>query len=240
MPETTSPKPTPSPRPPQAASKPQAAPKSSPPSKTSPATPKRRAFPANKRRAALRKKLIHLGVLVAVGISLGLLLVMIVSSVQPKGPSVVVGYRDEIRQAALSQGLEPAYIAAVVMAESSYRPDAVSADNAQGLMQVTPSTAEWIAGKLGETYAEGTLFDPVTNLRYGCWYLAWLMQRYDGDMSTASSAYFQGQGAVDGWLRDPQYSKNGRTLDQPATQATRTYVDRIMSYYEKYKEIYAS
>ena len=69
----------------------------------------------------------------------------------------IVEYMDEIRAAAAENGLEPAYVAAVVMAESSYRPDAVSSANAQGLMQLLPSTAEWIAGKFDETYTEGAL-----------------------------------------------------------------------------------
>ena len=59
-------------------------------------------------------------------------------------------------------------MAAVILAESSYNPQAVSSVNAQGLMQIMPETGEWIAGKFDETYVEGCLFDPETNIRYGC------------------------------------------------------------------------
>lgn len=181
----------------------------------------------------------RMAVLLAVGVSLGLLCVLLFTRPAPKGPEVVVGYQDLIRQSAAEQGLDPAYVAAVVMAESSYRADAQSSDNAQGLMQLLPTTGEWIAGKLGETYQEGSLYTPETNLRYGCWYLGWLMRRYGNDMTTASSAYFQGQGTVDSWLRDPQYSSDGLTLIEPVTEATKTYVERILRYYEAYKTIYA-
>ena len=59
-----------------------------------------------------------------------------------------VEYEDLIRHYAAENELNPAYVAAVVLAESSYRADAVSSVNAQGLMQLLPSTAEWIAGKM--------------------------------------------------------------------------------------------
>ena len=111
--------------------------------------------------------------------------------------------------------------------------------NAQGLMQILPSTGEWLSGKFDENYVEGCLFDPETNIRYGCWYLGFLMRRYDGDMRCASSAYHQGQGTVDQWLENPEYSADGRTLSVIPSDATRTYVDRILKYYEKYEEIYA-
>ena len=151
-----------------------------------------------------------------------------------------VEYEDLIRTYAAENGLDPAYPAAVIMAESSYRPEAVSSANAQGLMQLLPDTASWIGRKFGEEYAEGMLFDPETNIRYGCWYLGFLMQRYNGDMTCASSAYHQGQGTVDKWLQDPELSADGATLAKIPSQATDTYVKRILKYYERYVELYAA
>ena len=151
-----------------------------------------------------------------------------------------VEYEALIRQYAAENEIPPAYVAAVILAESSYRADAVSQVNAQGLMQILPSTGEWIAGKFGETYTEGCLFDPETNVKYGCWYLGFLMRRYDGSMRCASAAYHAGQGTVDKWLADPAYSADGKTLDRIASDATGTYVERVLKYYEKYEEIYAS
>lgn len=151
-----------------------------------------------------------------------------------------VEYEDLIRKYAAENELEPAYVAAVIMAESSYRPEAVSSANAQGLMQLLPSTAEWIAGKFDETYTEGCLFDPETNIRYGCWYLGFLMRRYDSDMRCSSAAYHQGQGRVDQWLADPALSSDGKTLDRFDSSVTENYVNRILRYYERYEEIYAA
>ena len=148
-------------------------------------------------------------------------------------------YEAQIGRACAEKGLDPALVYAVVRTESGFDPRAKSNVGAQGLMQLLPSTAEWIAGKFDETYSEGVLFDAETNLRYGCWYLGWLMRRYDGDMRCASSAYHAGQGTVDKWLQNPEYSKDGKTLDVIPFDSTRIYVDRVLKYYEKYEEVYA-
>ena len=149
-----------------------------------------------------------------------------------------VEYEDLIRTYAAENNIPPAYVASVILAESSYRPEVVSYADARGLMQILPSTAKWIAGKFDEEYVEGCLFDPETNIKYGCWYLGFLMNRYDGDMECSSSAYHAGQGTVDKWLKDPAISADGKTLDNIPSEATGTYVSRILKYYEKYEEIY--
>ena len=148
-------------------------------------------------------------------------------------------YTELIRSHAAEQGLEPAYVAAVILAESSYNPQAVSSVNAQGLMQIMPETGEWIAGKFDERYVEGCLFDPDTNIRYGCWYLGYLLRRYDGDKTCSTAAYHSGQGTVDGWLKNPEYSADGRTLNVIGGPRANTYVGRVLEYYEKYTELYA-
>lgn len=149
-----------------------------------------------------------------------------------------MNYTDWITEYARAEGIEPAYVASVILAESSYDPQAVSSVNAQGLMQILPSTGEWIAGKFDESYVEGCLFDPETNIRYGCWYLGFLMERYGGDKRCSSAAYHAGQGRVDQWLQNPAYSQDGKTLDVIEIDATSTYVDRVLKYYEKYKQLY--
>ena len=148
-------------------------------------------------------------------------------------------YAPEIRAAAAEFSLDPAYVASVVLAESSFDAEAVSSVGAIGLMQIMPDTGEWIAGKLeDEPFDVQRLYQPEVNLRYGCWYLRFLLDRYDGDMYTASTAYHQGQGRVDQWLEDPEYSEDGRTLTAISSAVTDTYVSRIMESYEHYKELY--
>lgn len=195
----------------------------------------RRGARIDRRLAAI----ITIGVLALALLGLGLWLLF------AHAPELVVEtypmeYVETIRACAEENGLDPAYPAAVIMAESSYRPQVVSSANAQGLMQLLPETAEWVAGKLGETYEEGCLFDPETNIRYGCWFLGWLMKRYNGDMTCASSAYHQGHGTVDKWLANPEYSPDGATLTVIPSNATDTYIKRILKYYERYTKLYAA
>lgn len=149
-------------------------------------------------------------------------------------------YEAAIRARAAENGIDPALAAAVILAESDYQPDAVSSANAQGLMQLLPPTAEWIAGKFDETYAEGSLFNPDTNIKYGCWYLGYLARRFNSNLTCMIAAYHAGQGRVDEWLANPEYSPDGTTLTAIPSQATDTYVKRVLEYYEKYREMYAN
>ncbi len=78
-------------------------------------------------------------------------------------------------------------------------------------MQIMPATAEWIAEKLGEPYDLDSVTEPYTNIRYGCWYLNFLFERFV-PVDTVLAAYNAGHNAVRGWLSDPQYSDDGVTL----------------------------
>lgn len=204
-----------------------------------------KAARAKKRRRAKRirlmKKILLIGAVIVLllGIAGVSLWILFDEKPQVSVQSYPVEYEDLIRAYAAENDIPPAYVASVILAESSYRPEVVSYANAQGLMQILPSTGEWIAGKFDEEYVEGCLFDPETNIKYGCWYLGFLMNRYDGNMECSSSAYHAGQGTVDKWLKDPAISADGKTLDNIPSEATGTYVSRILKYYEKYEEIYA-
>jgi len=124
--------------------------------------------------------------------------------------------------------IDPAVILAVIMAESSFRPNVQSHAGAQGLMQLMPATAEWVAGLMGKTdFDPETIWDPEVNIALGSFYLNWLKRRYSGDLSLAIAAYNAGQGRVNGWLADPELSSDGRTLDTIPFPETRNYVERV-------------
>ncbi len=146
----------------------------------------------------------------------------------------------QIRERAGEFGLDPARVAAVIYCESSFLPDAVSSVGARGLMQIMPQTGEWLATKFPDIDYQGAdqLFDPVTNMRFGCWYLDWLIERYDGDIVKSTAAYHTGQGHVDDWLKDAANSQDGVTLDAIPSSATDTYVKRVVAAYDAYKELY--
>jgi soluble lytic murein transglycosylase len=94
-------------------------------------------------------------------------------------------------------GFDPGLVLAVMHVESRYDTFAVSNRDAMGLMQILPSTGEWMARKMGVPW-EGpqTLFDPIVNVKIGVAYLRELADRY-GSIHTALSAYNWGPGAID-------------------------------------------
>ena len=200
---------------------------------------KRKRSSRKKKRNTKLVKIILLAVL-----ALGLL-ALIAVLLQEKAPEPAtiktypMEYTDLIRANAAEQEIDPAYVAAIILAESSYNPNATSAVNAQGLMQIMPDTGAWLAGKFGEEYADGCLYDPETSIRYGCWYLGYLTRRFGGDLTLATAAYHSGQGTVDKWLANPLYSANGVKLDVIPGPEAEKYVGRVLNYYEEYKKLYA-
>jgi TPR repeat protein len=86
-------------------------------------------------------------------------------------------------------GLDPALVIAVIAVESAFRSDAVSPKNAQGLMQLIPSTAQ--------RFGVRNAFDMAENLKGGMRYLRWLIESFEGDLTLALAAYNAGEAAVE-------------------------------------------
>ena len=148
-------------------------------------------------------------------------------------------YVEELRAAAAEFSLDPCLVAGLVYCESSFQADAESDVGAVGLTQIMPETGRWLAGKLGiEDYTPEMLLDPSTNLRMGCWYLRFLLDRYDGQHQEALTAYIAGQGQVDEWLKDETLSADGKTLDQIPGQDVKEYAAKVMRMYEEYRQAY--
>jgi peptidoglycan lytic transglycosylase len=133
-------------------------------------------------------------------------------------PSIVRGHARNYR-------LDPSLLAAVIEAESKFKPDAKSSSGAIGLMQILPSTAHGIALHTGgANFHTDDLYNPEINVRYGAWYLRHLLDKY-GDERTALAAYNAGQDNVDRWIA------HGSGIGYAETRA---YVDHV----EKLKHIY--
>ena len=150
-------------------------------------------------------------------------------------------YPELIDQYAAAQGLDPELVAAVILCESSFDPQAESRLGARGLMQLMEDTASWIAHRLGEDgegYTFDLLYDPGVNIRFGTWYLGYLSARFSGDPTKIVCAYHAGQGNVDSWLKNPDYSSDGVTLDVIPTADTATYASRVLRARDVYKKYY--
>ncbi len=150
-------------------------------------------------------------------------------------------YRDLVEKYADEYNLEPAFVTAIIRNESSFQPLAVSSVGARGLMQLMPDTAEWIAGKLKITgYSFERMYDPETNIRFGCWYLNYLSNMFRGDPICVACAYHAGQGTVTSWLSDPLISDDGITLSlsRLVSGPTKTYAERVTKAYGIYQVLY--
>jgi len=124
--------------------------------------------------------------------------------------------------------LEPSLILAVIMAESSFRPMVESRAGAQGLMQLMPGTAEWMAQLMGMADFEAQdVWIPEVNIAIGSFYLNWLVSYFDGNIDLALAAYNAGQGNVRRWLADPAFSGDGENLHTIPFAETHNYLNRV-------------
>ena len=120
-----------------------------------------------------------------------------------------------LRHAAKRHQVDVRLVLAIAIAESNLESRAVSAKNAQGVMQLIPETQL----RFGVTQP----FDPAQNIKGGVSYLKWLDRRFDGDWVLISAAYNAGEKAVERYGGIPPYDE------------TREYVKRVL-YFAGHKQ----
>lgn len=125
-------------------------------------------------------------------------------------------YNHHIRQASRATKVPAALIRAVITAESSFNPYALSSTGAVGLMQLMPETAA--------RYGVKNRMDPSQNILGGARYLRDLMQMFNNNMHLAIAAYNAGEGAV---------MRHGRKI--PPYPETVAYVPKVLKYYKRYR-----
>ncbi|MGL4610463.1 MAG: transglycosylase SLT domain-containing protein [Trueperaceae bacterium] len=146
-------------------------------------------------------------------------------------------YSTEVIAEAARHNLEPALLWAIMRQESAFYPQAISRSNAKGLMQVIPSTWEWLAELQKET--PGDPFDPATNIRYGAFYLQWLLNYLQSDEELVIVSYNRGQGYIKRLFESSYVAGNKDELyrEIDALEA-REYLQKVTLNYEIYKQLY--
>lgn len=205
----------------------------------------RRATPAHRKAAARRRAIRRrrIGLLVLVAAVTALAAAVILPNVHHAVDEIRLPLRHEdiIRQQASDKGIDPALIAGVIYAESHFRDGQVSAAGAQGLMQLTPATAHYIARKSGGiAFKEDDLGTPQVNIAYGAYYLRYLMKRYGDNEAFALAAYNGGEGNVDRWISQAQAKNEALTIDAIPFAETRAYVRRVQGAQAEYRRTYRS
>lgn len=117
--------------------------------------------------------------------------------------------------------LPPELVAAVVEAESDFRPRLISGKNAKGLMQIIPST--------GDDLGVGNLFDPEQNVAAGSRYLRYLLDRF-GSLHLALAAYNAGEGNIEKFGGIPPFPETQNYI-QRVSSTTKYYRQRVRDTY---------
>ena len=120
-----------------------------------------------------------------------------------------------IKDAARRYSVDFSLLKAIIRAESSFDPQAISRKGARGLMQIMPENFR--------TLDIQDPFDPKQNIMGGTRYFRSLLDRYQGRVSLTLAAYNAGPTAVDRYRRIPPYAE------------TQDYVQRVLRFYEHYK-----
>lgn len=136
-----------------------------------------------------------------------------------------------VQREAAANDLDPAWVLALIRAESAWRADARSPADARGLMQLLPATAQRMARELGLAWAgAGSLTDPETNIRLGSRYLARQLERFGGSPWLASAAYNAGPRPVERWLAARAGLPADIFIETIPYSETRDYVPRLMAF----------
>ncbi len=149
-------------------------------------------------------------------------------------------YQDLIIPEADAYGIDPLLMFALIRQESLFDAGAVSVANAMGLMQVIPSTGQYIANQLNRAdYRDSDLLQPGTAVAFGSYYLDEQLRLFEGFVPAALAAYNAGPGRALDWL-----ALSGRDTDQFITtitiDETNRYVQQIYSHYNLYRDLYGA
>jgi len=190
------------------------------------------------RSTARRRRLLAILAALAVGTAIAVVAMLPEVKQGIQELTLPLRHEDIIKQQAAEKDLDPALLAAMIYQESKFQ-DRTSSAGAKGLMQILPSTAQFIAHKSGGTAFElRDLATPQINISYGAWYLRYLIDRYDGNVTLAVAAYNAGEHNVDVWVAraggdhgfDPK-------ADIPFPE-TRGYVESVIRHRKLYRSKY--
>jgi soluble lytic murein transglycosylase len=147
-------------------------------------------------------------------------------------------YAPIIRQQAAEKGVDAALIAAVIDTETGF--DArTSPTGAEGLMQIEPATAEFLAHRSGGVaFNVKDLGQPQVNIEYGTYYLRYLLRNYGGDETAALSAYNGGQTNTNKWITEAHADRHRFGLDDIPFPQTRAYVQTVEQRQAEYRANY--
>ena len=138
-------------------------------------------------------------------------------------------YRDKVLAVAKRDAIDPSWIYGVMRRESAFINDIRSSAGAVGLMQLLPTTAKYVAKKVGQKVSNGDLTDENVSISLGAHYLRQLRDRFNHSV-LATAAYNAGPNRVAKWLPDSKLLPADVWVDTIPITETRRYVRAVMAY----------
>ena len=146
-------------------------------------------------------------------------------------------YEELVLQYSRENNLDPALVFAVIKCESGFDPDAVSAVEAKGLMQMTDATFAWVQTKMpeNENLPPEDLFIPEINIQYGTKLLRLHLDEFQS-IELTLAAYHAGRGRVNEWIAEG--GEQADHLNYIQFEETEHYVQKVIGTQEIYQSLY--
>lgn len=151
--------------------------------------------------------------------------------------SYPMAFASEIAASSAAYKVEPEVVWAVMRQESTFRRDAISSANAQGLLQLIPRTAQRMAREL-QLKPPATFTEPAINIQLGTAYLGRLLESFASHLGLAAAAYNAGPPAVEQWLLRLHELPFDVWVEEIPFRETRDYVKKVVANYAAYRRIY--
>ena len=148
-------------------------------------------------------------------------------------------YADIVEAEAAAQGVDPLLLYALIRQESFFEQGARSSAAAQGLTQVIPSTAEWIAGAMGwPNFQPDDIYKPYLNVKFGTYYLKAALDMFGGNPYPALVGYNAGPGNARFWLDAAATDDDDLYVEEITVNEPKIYVRRVLAHLAHYVRLY--
>jgi soluble lytic murein transglycosylase len=149
-------------------------------------------------------------------------------------------FSDLLVAEAVGLDVDPLLLLALVRQESNFEWHVESWAGAQGLMQIMPATADWIALQLGSSdFSPSMIHRPYLNVRFGTWYFAHQLSSFNNDIVAALTAYNAGPGRVMRWQTPDLLEDDDLFLEYMPLEEPRLYVEKVYTHHDIYRRLYA-
>ena len=150
-------------------------------------------------------------------------------------------YRQSILTAAKARKLDPRFILALIKQESVFKPTAKSPAGARGLLQLTMDAAVKYGPAVGlRSVSENQLYQPATSITLGAEYLEYLTGLFPKMLEPVAASYNGGEDNVARWLKRSKHRDPGVFTAEVGFDETKGYVQKVMSNYRVYRELYTA